>query len=146
MKQIYIDNPELKKEISERNKILMNSEIIKNKIREGMLHSKKHQEMIKNKKVGNINNTLHSEETKNKIRESLKKYHNENHNTNILKHREAMAKSVGIKISQYDLNNILINTFISFADASRQTGVSSSTIKKCVKDNKSNRDFIWKKE
>ena len=30
MKQKYIDNPELKKEISERNKILMKSEIIKN--------------------------------------------------------------------------------------------------------------------
>jgi len=146
MKQKYIDNPELKKEISERNKILMNSEIIKNKIREGMIHSKKYQQMIKDKKVGNINNTLHTEETKNKIRESVKKYHNENHSSNILKHREAMAKSVGIKISQYDLNNILINKFISFNDASRQTRVPSSTIKKCVKDNKPNRGFIWKKE
>ena len=47
---------------------------------------------------------------------------------------------------QYDLNNTLISTFISFNDASRQTGVPSSTIKKCVKDNKTNRGFIWKKE
>jgi len=146
MKQKYIDNPELKKEISERNKILMNSEIIKNKIREGMIHSKKYQQMIKDKKVGNINNTLHTEETKNKIRESLKKYYNEKYHINTLKHREAMAKSVGVNICQYDLNNTLIGTFISFNDASRQTGVPSSTIKKCVKDNKPNRGFIWKKE
>ena len=151
IKQKYIDNPNLKREISERNKIIMNSEIIKNKISEGMLNSKKYQQMIKDKKVGNINNTFHSEETKNKIRESVRKYYNENRNNekyhiNIVKHREAMAKSVGIKIGQYDLNSILISTFISYADASRQTGVSCSTIKKCVKDNKSNRDFIWKKE
>jgi group I intron endonuclease len=146
MKQKYIDNPELKKEISKRNKILMNSEIIKNKISQGMINSKKYQQMITDKKVGNINNTLHTEETKNKIRESVKKYYNEKHHINIVKHREAMAKSVGIKISQYNLNNILINTFISFADASRQTGIPNSTIKKCVKDNKPNRGFIWKKE
>jgi hypothetical protein len=124
----------------------MNSEIIKNKISEGMLSSKKYQQMIKDKKVGNINNTLHSEETKNKIRESVKKYYNEKYHINIIKHREAMAKSVGVNICQYDLNNILINKFVSFADAFRQTGIPNSTIKKCVKDNKPNRGFIWKKE
>jgi len=57
-----------------------------------------------------------------------------------------MAKSVGTKILQYDLNNILINNFVSFADASRQTGIPNSTIKKCVKDNITNRGFIWQKE
>ena len=39
-KQKYIDNPELKREMSERNKKLMNSDIIKNKISEGMINSK----------------------------------------------------------------------------------------------------------
>jgi group I intron endonuclease len=146
MKQKYINNPELKREMSERNKIIMNSEIIKNKISKGMLNSEKYQQMIKDKKFGNVNNTLHTEETKNKIRESVKNYYNEKYHINIFKHREAMAKSVGIKISQCNLNNILINTFISFADASRQTGIPNSTIKKCVKDNKPNRGFIWKKE
>jgi|688.fasta_scaffold144070_2 group I intron endonuclease len=147
LKQKYIDNPELKKEMSERNKILMNSEVIKNKISEGVINSKKYQQMIKDKKVGNYNNNLHTEESKNKIRESIKKYYNNNEKQiNIIKHREAMAKSVGIKISQYDLNNILINNFVSFADASRQTGIPNSTIKKCVKNNITNRRFIWKKE
>ena len=147
LKHKYIDNPELKKEMSERNKILMNSEVIKNKISEGVINSKKYQQMIKDKKVGNYNNNLHTEESKNKIRESIKKYYNNNEKQiNIIKHREAMAKSVGIKISQYDLNNILINNFVSFADASRQTGIPNSTIKKCVKNNITNRGFIWKKE
>jgi group I intron endonuclease len=148
LKQKYIDNPKLKKEMSERNIILMNSEVIKNKISEGMINSKKYQQMIKDKKVGNYNNNnLHTEETKNKIRESIKKYYNNNKKQiNIIKHREAMAKSVGTKIFQYDLNNILINNFVSFADASRQTGIPNSTIKKCVKDNIINRGFIWRKE
>jgi group I intron endonuclease len=45
-KQKYIDNPELKREMSERNKILMNFDIIKNKISEGMNNSNKYQQMI----------------------------------------------------------------------------------------------------
>jgi len=145
MKQKYIDNPELKRKMSERNKILMNSPIINNKIREGIKNSKKFQQMILDKKVGNFC----SEETKNKIRESVNKYYKENPIKSkiiIVKHREAMAKSIGIKVSQYDLNNNLINSFICFADASRQTGIPKSTIKKCARDNTINRGFIWKRE
>jgi group I intron endonuclease len=144
LRQHYINNPNLKKEISERNKIIMSSENIKNKIREGM---KKYQQTIIGKTVGNFNNKLHTEETKNKIRESIKKYYSANpaKHTNIVKHREAMARATGVKIGQYNLNNDLINIFVSFADASRQTGFPNSTIKKCVKDNITNRGFIWKK-
>jgi group I intron endonuclease len=143
LKQKYVDNPTLKKEISEKNKILLNSQFVKNKIKEGMLNSKNYREMIKNRRTGNINNKFHTEETKNKIRESVKKYYNE---SNIIKHRESLSKTIGIKIGQYDLNNILINTFISFGDASRQTGVPTSTIKNCVKNNTINRGFIWKRQ
>ena len=149
IKQKYIDNPELKKEMSERNKILMNSDVVKNKISEGMKNSKKYQQMINDKRTRNNNTNFHTEETKNKIKESVKKYYSENnHNkhSNIIKHREAMAKSTGVKIGQYDLNNVLINTFISFAEASRQTCIPNATIKKCVKNNIINRGFIWKKE
>ena len=147
-KQKYIDNPELKREMSERNKKLMNSDIIKNKISEGMINSKKYQQMILDKKVGNFNNRSHTEEEKNKIRESVKKYHNENQprNINIIKHREAMSKSSGVKIGQYNLNNELINTYVSISEASRQTGISKSSIQKYVKDTIINRGFIWKKE
>jgi group I intron endonuclease len=143
MKQKYIDDPELKREMSERNKILMNSDIIKNKISEGMNHSKKYQQMILDKKVGNFNNIKHCETSKLKIKNSVKNYFNE---PNIIKHREVMGKSTGVKIGQYNLNNELVNTFISISEASRQTGIPKSSIQKCVKDNIINRGFIWKKE
>jgi group I intron endonuclease len=90
-KQKYIDNPELKKEMSERNKIYFNE-------------------------------------------------------PNIIKHREAMGKSTGVKIGQYNLNNELVNTFISISEASRQTGIPKSTIQEFVKNNNNNRGFIWKRE
>ncbi len=140
LKQNYINNPQLKRKISEKNRILIN-----NKIREGIKNSKKFQQMILNKKNG----SFYSEETKNKIRESLNKYYNENpikSESTILKHREAMAKSIGVKVCQYDLNNNLIDSFICFADAERQTGIPRSTIKKCAKNNTTNRGFIWKRE
>ena len=86
-KQKYIDNPELKKEMSERNKIYFNE-------------------------------------------------------PNIIKHREAMGKSTGVKIGQYNLNNELVNTFISISEASRQTGSPKSTIQEFVKNNNNNRGFI----
>jgi group I intron endonuclease len=136
LKQKFIDNPELKKQMSERNKIVMKNPEVREKIKNGISNSEKYQKAIRAPRPS----------VKRKISEGLKKYHNENHSSNILKHREAMAKSVGVNICQYDLNNTLISTFISFNDASRQTGVPSSTIKKCVKDNKTNRGFIWKKE
>lgn len=90
-KQKYIDNPELKKEMSERNKIYFNE-------------------------------------------------------PNIIKHREAMGKSTGVKIGQYNLNNELVNTFISISEASRQTGVPKTSIQQFVKNNNNNRGFIWKRE
>jgi len=142
-KQKYIDNPELKREMSERNKILMNSDIIKNKISEGMNYSKKYQQMILDKKVGNFNNIKHCEMSKLKIKDSLQNYYNE---TNIINHREAMGKSTGVKIGQYNLNLELISTFLSIAEASRKTGIPKSSIQKCVKDNIITRGFIWKKE
>lgn len=150
-KQKYIDNPELKKEMSERNKIIMNSQIVRNKICEGIKNSKKYQQMILDKKVGNFNNRPHTEETKNKIRESVKKYYGENQKNkrdqiNIIKHRDAMAKSVGVKISQYDEHNNLINIFVSISEASRQTGITKSSIQNFVKYNTINRGFIWKRK
>lgn len=136
LKQKYINNPLLKKEISERNKILLNSQIIKSKIKEGILNSKIYKQTIKKKK-------FHTEETKNKIKESVKKYYNE---SNIIERRKLISKSVGIKVFQYDLNYVIINTYASFAEASRQSGIPNSTIKKCVKNNTNNRGFFWKKE
>jgi group I intron endonuclease len=95
LKKKYVDNPTLKKEISEKNKILMNSPFIKNKIREGMLNS----------------------------------------------------KTIGIKISQYDLDNVLINSFKSIIDAANVTQICRHSIGRvCRNKQKLAGGFIWKRE
>jgi group I intron endonuclease len=75
----------------------------------------------------------HSEETKRKISDALKcrtKYYIKNKN-----------------INQYDLNNILVNSFNSFSDASRETNISRHSISKvCNNKQKIAGGFIWKKE
>lgn len=147
-KQKYIDNPQLKKDMSERQKIVMNSLEVRNKIKEGLTNSEKWKLAKENKKLGNCNNRKPSEETKNKIKESIKKYYNQIFNKdnklNIIKHREIMAKASGIKIRQYE-NNILINTFNSFREASRITGIPRSTIMYNFNKNTITDGVTWKK-
>jgi hypothetical protein len=47
---------------------------------------------------------------------------------------------------QYDMNNILLNEYISISDASRKTSIPKSTISLHLKDNAKTdgREFIWK--
>jgi group I intron endonuclease len=143
-KQKYIDNPNLKREISERQKIVMNSEEVKNKIKNGLNNSEKWKLAIQK-----FSNRKPNEETKNKIRESVKKYYNEKpieeKKINIIKHREVMSKVSGVKIGQYE-NNILINTFISIKEAGRQTKISYQSISNVINGRtKTGGGFIWKK-
>ena len=57
-----------------------------------------------------------------------------------------MAKSCGINVYQYDSNMILINTYISIAEAERQTGISHSSIGYVIHNKmKLAGGFIWKK-
>ena len=56
-----------------------------------------------------------------------------------------MGELKGIKVEQYDMNNNLINCFISINEASRQTGISSSSIKNYIKKDKAFCGYIWKK-
>jgi group I intron endonuclease len=144
LKERYEKNPELRKENSERVKLLFKDDNYRIKISEGIKNSEK----WRNSKKGNFKCRKHSEETKNKIRDSIKKkYSEQTHNKsniNIEKNREIMAKSKGIKVLQYDLNNNLINEFISMKEASRQTGVSSSSISKVIRKNTFKAgNFIW---
>jgi group I intron endonuclease len=46
LKQIYIDNPKLREDISKRNKIIMNEDEVKMKIINGLNNSKKYTKMI----------------------------------------------------------------------------------------------------
>ena len=70
-----------------------------------------------------------------------------NNNENIVKHREAMSKSLGFNILQYDMKNNFVNKFLSINEASRQTGISRSTIGKVLRQNTNIAgNYIWKKE
>jgi group I intron endonuclease len=139
LKQKYIDNPELKQQSSERQKIVMSSMEARKKITEGLSNSEKWKLAKENKKVGNCNHRKPSEKTKNKIKESLKKYFNENSNS------ETKVKIAGIKISQYDNQNNLINTFSSIREASRITGIAKTSIGHALNKNTSINGIVWKK-
>jgi group I intron endonuclease len=132
LKQKYIDNPELKKQLSERNKIVMSNPEVREKIKNGILNSEKMKKMIEDKRTGNYKKNKHSEQVKNKISESLKKYN-------------ATNNKLGKKIKQYDMNNNLLNEYISVSEASRKTSVPKSSLLVHLKDNtKTGGGFIWK--
>jgi group I intron endonuclease len=130
LKQKYIDNPDLKKQLSERNKIVMSNPEVREKIKNGILNSEKMKKMIQDKRIGNYEQVKHSEEVKKKISESLKKY-NANNNK--------------IKIKQYDIDNNLLNEYTSISDASRKTSIQIKLISLYLRG-KTNiaGGFIWK--
>jgi group I intron endonuclease len=130
LKQKYTDNPELKEQLSERNKIVMSTPEVREKIKNGILNSEKWKKMIQDKRIGNYEQVKHTEEIKNKISESLKKYH---------------ATNNKIKIKQYDINNNLLNEYTSISDASRKTSIQRKIISLYLRG-KTNiaGGFIWK--
>ena len=130
LKQKYIDNPELKEQLSERNKIVMSNPEVREKIKNGILNSEKWKKVIEEKRIGNYEQTKHSEEVKDKISESLKKYH---------------ATNNTIKIRQYDINNNLLNEYTSISDASRKTSIQRKIISLYLRgETNIAGGFIWK--
>lgn len=143
LKQKYIDNPELKKQMSERNKIVMNNPEIREKVKNGIENSEKWKKVIEENRRGNYNKIKHNEETKKKISESLKKYHSENIKVvdNVIIERD---NKLGKKVKQYDMNNNLLNEYISISVASKETRIPKSTIGVHLKDKtKTGGGFIW---
>uniref|UniRef100_A0A6C0EUX6 GIY-YIG domain-containing protein n=1 Tax=viral metagenome TaxID=1070528 RepID=A0A6C0EUX6_9ZZZZ len=144
LKQKFIDNPELKEQMSERNKIVMSNPEVRDKIKNGILNSEKWKKVVENMRNGNHKNSKHSEEIKNKISESLKKYHANNvkisKNTNFQRDNK-----LGKKIKQYDMNNNLLNEYTSISDASRKTSIQRKIISLYLRG-KTNiaGGFIWK--
>ena len=130
LKQKYIDNPDLKKQLSERNKIIMSNPEVREKIKNGILNSEKMKKNIEDKRIGNYKQIKHTDQVKNKISESLKKY-NANNNK--------------IKIKQYDINNNLLNEYTSISNASRKTSIQRKLISLYLRG-KTNiaGGFIWK--
>ena len=136
-KQKYIDNPELRKQISERNKIIMKNPEVREKIKNGLSNSEKWKKVIEEKRIGNYKQIKHGEEAKNKISESLKKYYASN---------VQIDNKLGTKIKQYDMHNNLLHEYISISEASRKTSVPKSSLLVHLKDNTKihGREFIWK--
>jgi group I intron endonuclease len=144
LKQKYIDNPELKEQMSERNKIVMSNPEIREKIKNGILNSEKWKKVIEDMRSGNHRNSKHTEEVKNKISESLKKYHASN--VTIIKNINVRRDNkLGTKIKQYDMNNNLLNEYTSISDASRKTSIQRKLISLYLRG-KTNiaGGFIWK--
>ncbi len=134
----------MKEELSERNKIVMSNPEVREEIKNGILNSEKMKKNIEDKRTGNYKKNKHTEESKNKISESLKKYHASNvttiKNINVQKDNK-----LGTKIKQYDMNNNLLNEYTSISDASRKTSVVKSSLLVHLKDNtKTGGGFIWK--
>jgi group I intron endonuclease len=164
LKQKYIDNPELKKQLSERNKIFMKNPEVKERIKLGILNSDKYQKAIRAPTTNDV---------KIKISEGLKKYHNENKikpikikqydnripraarplTTNDVKrkiseglkkyHNENKIKP--IKIKQYDINHNLLNEYTSISEASKESSVTRKAISLYLREKtKTAGGFIWK--
>lgn len=85
------------------------------------------------------------EEHKDKIRESVLKYYEDGNTCNIEKHREAMAKATGRKVDQFDKDGKFIKTYVSIAEAARETNVKQGSIQFVLKGQyKTGGGFIWK--
>ena len=144
LKQKYIDNPEMKEQLSERNKIVMSNPEVREKIKNGILNSEKWKKVIEDMRSGNHRNSKHTEEVKNKISESLKKYHASN--VTIIKNINVEGNNkLGTKIKQYDMNNNLLNEYTSISDASRKTSIQRKLISLYLRGKTSIAGgFIWK--
>ena len=131
LKQKYIDNPELKKVLSERNTILMKQPDIINKIKEGIYNSKLN-------KTDCVTKKILSDETKNKISESLKTYYSDNN-------KQIHLNPNCTRVCQFNNDNIFLNEYYSISNASFVTKVPRKAISLYIRGNvKIAGGFIWR--
>lgn len=121
-------------------KIIANSENYKKAVEEGRVGGRVH----KNNKDHKL-----SEETKQKIRESVLKYYKENQKEkrqiNIENHRNIMANATGKKVNQYTTNNEFVREYISISEAGRTSGVKKTNIQQVLSGRtKIAGGYIWK--
>jgi len=106
----------------------------------------------KAKEEGRVGGKAHkdgklSDETKNKISESVKKHFQENgpNQHNYLNHRQIMAKAVGRPVNQYTNANEFVAKHESIAEAGRKTNIQKSGISNALKHpNRTAGGYIWK--
>lgn len=121
------------------------------KVSAGLKKSEKWKKAIEEGRVGTVNmknreNAEMTEEIKQKISNSLKKYHAENNNDEkYIKHSEIMTKAIGRPIKQYDKDGKFINEYPCIAEGARQTGLTRKNVQACVSGySKSAGGFVWK--
>lgn len=110
---------------------------------ERVKQSPKYQLALKEKRVGGA-----GDELRQKISASLRKYYTQDvtGNLNREKHRQSLAKSVGVKLNQFTLDGTYVATHPSFAEAARSIGVYKNAIIRCVNGKtKQSGGFIWKR-
>lgn len=139
----FYSNPENRKAASERAK-----EALKGiNISERMKNSEKWKKAVEKMIVDRKGKTP-SEETKQKIRESVIKYYSKNEDKvkiNVEKQRKAMSEKLGKKVSQYTKEGEFINTYKSIKEASRQVAIHNECIRRVANGNgKLAGGFIWK--
>lgn len=142
-KKFYIENPNHYETYREKHKYSMN----KVDISSAMRNSEKWKQVVEEGRVGGNahKDGQPSDETKNKIRESVLKYYEDPDSNNIEKHREIMTACKGRKIEQYTINDTLVKEYISIRDAGRTSGVKKSNIQKVLSgDTKTAGGYVWK--
>lgn len=136
--------------LKEKATLWVNNVINKTKlihlIRNGLEKSEKWKKAKEEKRVGtHVNNLIKkpkTDETKNKISNSLKKYYHQNPNVNKI-HNIIGRK--GRKVYQFTNNNELINTFNSIKEAADNTNISNRNIHSNVSGrSKTAGGYIWK--
>lgn len=147
-RQRYIDNPELREENSKRVKEAMKGL----NISERMNKSEKWRQYVAKLRDGSISSRVTlDEETKAKISESLKKYHeNKEGGTawtedNKVKHQRIMTEKKGKAITQLTMEDEVLATYPSISEAQRQTGIDNRHIGHALKGRtKSAAGYKWR--
>lgn len=111
-------------------------------------YRKRHSEIMK-KVASKVNYTKSpkSEETKQKIRESVLKYYSENQVSpkNRKKQSDAMTKAIGRKVDQFTLDGKYVASFNSIKQAGEINNLNHKSIGHNVRGNtKYSQGFIWK--
>ena len=104
--------------------------------------SEKFKKALAENRVGSHRNGIgHSDDSKQKIRDSLKEYYKNNqHNPHIVN-----TLTTNKAIIQYDKDNNIIKEYISISEAGRTSGVKKGNIQQMLSGNtKSAGGFIWK--
>lgn len=144
---------ETKKILSEKNRKYYeneeNKQRVANLVKEGLKKSEKWKKAKDEGRIGiagkqRIGGKL-AEETKKKISESVKKYHEKNNSTTKINHKARMTSALGKRINQYSINNEFIKTYDGINETVRQTGISSGNIRSVLYNRtKTAGGFIWK--